>query len=527
MTTQLRERHTTRQRGIALVTTLLMIAVFLILIGALMENLAREVNITGMHGRSNSALRAAYEGVEAMQYQFELNDAGAAPGVVPPLVSNSFTDNDGAPVSYSVTVDAARWPSVLPYYVVHSIGTSGTSTRKVDALLQKQPFSAFNLFTISEQNNFGGAVTYTNGEQFNGPVYSGGPMLIFYSDAQPTIFLNTVTTANAPHWIPHAPASGADWTSVITNQSDFQQVSQAMTLPTVNDNNAVEYAALIGDPAPAVPPVLPAVAGLYINGANVTGGGGGPLTSGLYIDGFAQVTSVGSTGTNSDTFTFNITGGGPVITYHVKVDYGANTTTVTDAAFNPVASYTGVPTGEQAPGVVGSNGGIWASNGLWFFANNTFHGKFTFAVPDSPGVHPNLWFAGSQTYADPVNDELAFWANDIILNDNTSGNIEVDGLLLTGYYGECTAVCNDGTFYNIFCGPVTCSGGQGVLTLNGSLIENVRGKRGTLGSSVTGFATDGVFDPRLARNPPPFTPTTTAYSVIALCTADSGTTCGQ
>ena len=78
MMTRLRERHTQRQRGIALVTVLLMIAVFLILIGALMENLAREVSVTGMHGRSNAALRAAYEGVEAMQYQFELNDAGAA-----------------------------------------------------------------------------------------------------------------------------------------------------------------------------------------------------------------------------------------------------------------------------------------------------------------------------------------------------------------------------------------------------------------------------------------------------------------
>src|SRR5271166_6012898 len=136
MTTPLRERRTTPQRGIALVTTLLMIAIFLILIGALMENLAKEVSLTGMHGRSNSALRAAYEGVEAMQYQFELNDAGAAPGVVPALVTppppGYFTDADGQQVSYSVTVDAARWTSILPYYVVHSIGTSGTSTRKVD-----------------------------------------------------------------------------------------------------------------------------------------------------------------------------------------------------------------------------------------------------------------------------------------------------------------------------------------------------------------------------------------------------------
>jgi type II secretory pathway pseudopilin PulG len=534
MTTSSREQRTTSQRGMALVAVLLMIAVFLILVGALMENLAREVNITGMHGRSNSALRVAYEGVEAMQYQFELNDAGAAPGVVPGTVLNSFTDADGATVSYSVTVDAQRWTSVLPYYVVHSVGTSGTSTRRVDALLQKMPFSAFNLFTIDEKNNLGGAVVYTNGEQFNGPVYSGGPMLIFYADSSPTIFLNTVTTAQAPRWIPAAPstccAAGSDWASIISNKANFQQVSQALTLPTAQDNAAVQWAALAGNPAPTTLPTLPVTPGLYINGADVAGGGGVPLTTGLYIAGKAQVTSVGDAVLNTDTFTFLITSGATSITYHVKVDYGANTTTVTDAVNNPVATYTGVPTSEQAPGVTGSNGAIWASQGMDLLAGNTYHGKFTLAVPDTASNHPQMTVAGSQTYADPTKDELAFWANDIVLTDQSpdpNGNIEIDGLLLTGYYGECSTTCTDGTFYNKYCGAITCSGNSGTLTLFGSLIENVRGKRGTLGTSITGFATDGIFDPRLARNPPPFTPTTTAYTVIALCTADQGTTCGQ
>jgi hypothetical protein len=534
MTRSSRERRTTPQRGIALVTTLLMIAVFLILIGALMENLAKEVNLTGMHGRSNSALRAAYEGVEAMQYQFELNDAGAAPGVVPGTVSKSFTDADGATVTYTVTVDAARWTSVLPYYVVHSTGTSGTSTRSVDGLLQKQPFSAYNLFTISEQNNFGGTVVYTNGEQFNGPVYSGGPMYVFYQDSKPTIFLNKVITANAPVWIPSNPSSAADWTSIITNQSDFQQVSQALTLPTSQDNSAVQWAAFAGNPAPSSPPTLPATSSLFINGADVASHLSGPLMSGLYINGCAQVTSVGNKMADTNKFTFVIYSAasctGASVTYNVIIDYGAKTTTVTDASNNPVANYTGVPTAEQAPGVTGQDGAIWATEGMQFQAGNTFHGQFTFAVPDTPTNHPQMQYLGSQTYADATKDELAFWANDIVLTDQApspNGNVEVDGLLLTGYYGECSTVCNDGTFYNSLCGPVTCSGNTGTLTVFGSLIENVRGKRGTLGTSITGYATDGVFDPRLARNPPPFTPTTPAYAVIALCTVDQGTTCGQ
>jgi hypothetical protein len=214
------------------------------------------------------------------------------------------------------------------------------------------------------------------------------------------------------------------------------------------------------------------------------------------------------------------------------VDFAGNTTRVTDAVGAPLANYTGVPSGEQSPGVTGPDGAIFASGGYVFNAGNVFKGTYTFAAPDPGGGLPNITFLGSQTYSDPVNDELAFWANDMLLVDHTDGNIEIDGLLLTGYYGECTAVCNDGTFFNPSCGAFNCGSaplgsGTGVLTLKGSLIENVRGKRGTLGSTVSGFSTDSIFDSRLATKPPPFTPTTTQYNIIAICTTDSGVTCGQ
>ncbi len=525
MTTQTRERNPRQNRGMALVATLMMITVFLILVGALMENLAREVNITGMHGRSNNALRADYYAIEQMQYLIEYNDAGLAPGVVPaPITNATWTDTDGTVVVYSVSVDPQRWTAVLPYYMIHATAAAGTSTRSVDALVQKMPFSAYNYFTISEQNNLGGAVVYTNGEQFNGPVYSGGPMNIFYHDGLAPIFTNLVTTAHAPNWIPAAPSTVADWASIISSQANFKQVSQPLQLPTVQDNNAVLYASLVGDPAPAIIPVAPAATGLYINDAPVAGGSGA-LNSGIFVRGYANVTSsvVGSV----DTMTFQIFGTGPVQLYHVIIDLVGNTTKVTDVGNNQIASYTGVPSGQQAPGTSGANGAIYATGGYGMQSGNVFHGSYTFAVTDPNGGLPNINFFGSQTYSDPVNDELAFWANDMRLIDAANGNIEIDGLLLTGYYGECSAVCNDGTFYNPFCGLITCGGGTGVLTLKGSLIENVRGKRGTLGSTVSGFSTDSIFDTRLATKPPPFTPTTTQYNVIALCTTDAGTTCGQ
>jgi hypothetical protein len=514
----------------ALIATLMLITVFLFLVGALMSNLAREVRESGMHGRSNAALRGAYYAIEAMQYQIEFNDAGAAPGVVPaPIVGTLPPDTDGGSVSYTVSVDPQRWATVLPYYMVHATATDGTTTRSVDALLQKMPFSAYNYFTISEMTNLGGAVVYTNGEQFDGPVYSGGPMNIFYQDAQPTIFTNQVWTATNPNWIPSKPSTAADWTSVITNQANFHIVSQPLQLPTAQDNLSVEYASLTGNPNPASPPAIPGAIGMYINGTSVVGGGG-TLNSGVFIRGNAIVSStmVGS----QDKFTFQIqTGPLTWVTYHMIVDSTANTTQITDGANNPVASYTGVPSGQQPPGTSGANGAIFATGSYQFTAGNVFSGEYTFAVPDSAASHPPITVDGSQMYNDESatsTDELAFWGNDVLLSDATNGNIEIDGLLLTGYYGECAATCNDGTFWNPSC-PLTgkCGGGTGVLTLKGSLVENVRGKRGTLGTTVSGFSTDSVYDTRLASKPPPFTPTTTEYDVIALCTTDSGTTCGQ
>ena len=518
------------QHGIAMITALLMTVVMLILIGTLMTSVINELQLTGLHGQSNAALRAAYAGVEEMQYQFELNDSGLAPGATPAPQSKTYTDDDGMVVAYSSSVDPAQWTSVLPYYIIHVTGTAGNATRKVDALLEKQPFSAFNMFTISETTNVGGAVFYASGETFNGPVYSGGPVRVAYTTGQPAIFRDQLITAQAPVWWPSAPTSAADWASIITNQSNWKQVSSPLTLPTANDNKGVEYAAFTGDPQPATPPTLPATAGLYMNGVNVTSGCAScALTTGLLIVGPVTILSTGSSGTNTETLKLTM---GATVEY-VNIDLNANTTVVQNASHVNIATYSGVPSGEQAPGVVGANGAIFATGAMTLQAGSSFRGSYTLAVPDGKGLtNPPITITGSVTYADTslsTTDELAFWANDIKLVDPVNGNIEIDGAMFTGYYGECAVVCNDGTFYNPNCPATgTCGGGTGVLTLRGSLIENVRGKRGTLGT-VSGFETNGVYDPRLATRPPPYTPTTTQYLVLALCTEDAtgNQTCGQ
>src|SRR5271166_993355 len=344
MQTAPHSEHQSPKRGMALVTVLLMTAVMMILVGALLTNLVNEIQLTGLHGQSNEALRAAYAGVEEMQYQFELNDAGAAPGATPAPQSKTYTDDDGKTVSFSSTVDGQKWTSQLPYYIVHSTGTAGGATRKVDALLEKQPFSAYNMFTISEFTNVGGAVYYASGETFNGPVYSGGPMRVAYTDGKPSIFNDEVITAGTTTWSPGAPSTVADWAAVISNQANWHQITSPLTLPTTNDNTQVEYAALTGNPAPSPLPTIPTTNGLYVNGANVTGGGSGPIKSGLFISGTATVTSTGNVAANTETLTLQTT----AATYTVIINFALNTTTVKKGAAT-LATYTGTPSGQQAP----------------------------------------------------------------------------------------------------------------------------------------------------------------------------------
>ena len=94
-----------------------------------------------------------------------------------------------------------------------------------------------------------------------------------------------------------------------------------------------------------------------------------------------------------------------------------------------------------------------------------------------------------------------------------NGSLEIDGLILTGYAGELN---NDGTFYNSYCRSGPCGGGKGSLTLFGSLVENIRGKLGTVGTVTSGYSRFQKYDSRLGANPPPFSPTTNQFEVVAL-----------
>lgn len=553
------------KRGVALITVVIITVVIAILIGGITDAVIYEFHSAGVNGVSNQALAAAYSGIDDIVLQLGENTSGRNVSIPSPI-STTLPGDGWLTSTINAQVDY-KFPTTgnLEYFLVSSSGTAGNGflanaqgipiTRTVHALVRTVPYSAYEMYSISETNNVGGTVWYANGQHYDGPVYSGGPMNVIYADGNSPIFGSTVETGQAINWKNYTtgqnvgPQNNADWNAVLDGgQSANGNINVGVPpkpLPTFKDNLLVAAESWNGTPnlppGPVQPPQKPF--GLYVNGVVPTSGAGGAVSTGIYISGNATIYAQGSAGATSGNgtqeFIFQTQAGN----YDVTINYGSNSTTVTGPG--GTETYSGVASGQPSGGS-GGNGSIFVDGnvtvaggiGAGFTAspstNANIHGQFTIAVPDynSSGgggccfsntitLNKSVVYDDDPRVDNSSTDVLAMWANDIKVNDNTSATFEVDALLLTGYYGECQGACNDGTFSNKSCTAGACGGGSGrVLTIYGSLIENVRGKLGTqvygANGCATGFCRHMGYDSRLASNPPPFSPTTNKYEITAV-----------
>lgn len=559
-----------QSRGMALIMVLILMVVFVILIGGLMDVLAMESRNVVISDSGNTAENAAYAGVDAMVLQTEQWYTGTNPGPAPTSLPtyNFPTDPTGQQVQYSASITKEWRATGLAYFLIDSVGTVTAPcdspcfapeihTREIQALVRQRPFTHYGLFVQSERSNVGGPVWYTYPQDFEGPVYSGGPMHIMYAGGGPSyIFGSTVdtTTGKPPQWMntnnpggPQKPQSPSDWAAIMKQgQAAFRSFTTALTLPSFADNLLVASEAYYGNASNTSG--LPTVAsnGVYVNGniqpPSTT------LQTGIYVQGDADIYSSGSTnGNGTETFEFKPPeqpGGNPIpddVT--IVVNFGApgsaGTTTVTTSTQSGTVlstqTYNGVPSGLADPTASDGNGAVFVDGALTVrgsvVANpntgvgtstdgpSSVQGQYNIAVPDNINTNSDaITVTNSITYADngTGSDELALWANDILLTSQVDGGITLDGLILTGYDGELN---NDGTFSNSFCRRLGCSGGTGNLTLFGSLVENIRGKLGTVnagGLVTSGYSRNQKYDARLGANPPPFSPTTNQFEVVAL-----------
>jgi hypothetical protein len=521
------------KRGVALITAMLMSVIFLALIGALMSQMIGELQMVGAHGNSAKALDAAYAGVENMVLKIEENASG--PGHVAPA---PISYNYPAPstVKYDVSV-IKTWNSSsgLVYYEIKSTGTETNSgqTRSVLALTKSFPYSYYEQFTAGSSSN----IYYTSGEHFDGPVYNGSAMNVWYQDPSSPIFNSSVQTAQTPNFYQGAAKtpvamSAVNWADVMLGgtSSNLKVSSNPMQLPTFQDNLALASESYWGDGRTITNvPVPPGGNGVYINQTTATAGTGSVKT-GLFIEGNVKITPSSPTATTEQFLLQPNPAGITSIpySYTVTVDFSAKTTTVTQTSgctTCPTATYTGVISGQPAFGSPAGNGAIFADGNV-DLVSGVIHGDYSVAVPDYTSNHGhNITITGAApgiVYKDQTStstDEFGIWANDVKLNVATTTGYEFDGSIMTGFFGQdnppyCPgAGCLDGNFSNQgYNGSV-----QGTFTFYGGLIQNSQGAMGITsgGTLIHGFKRQYQYDSRLAANPPPGFPITNRYDIIA------------
>jgi hypothetical protein len=529
-----------RERGVALITALLMTVVFLVLMGGLLSEMMGDMVDVGAHQNSTKALDAAYAGVENMVLDIEENASGIGHATPAPI---SYTYPSPSTVSYSATVTNA-WNSTngLVYYEISATGTEGNSgqQRQVLALVRSFPYSYYEQFTAANS----GSVFYVSGEHFDGPVYNGGTMNVWYQTSGAPIFDSTVETVAQPNFYEGAgetsvPYSGVSWANVTSGGSAaFTIGTDPMSLPTYQNNLTVASEAYYGNANNTSNLPTPGSNGLYIDGHSALAGPAGPLSTGIYMQGDVIMTpcsgTCGSYSGNNEVFTLQTTGGAAGIgaNYTVAIDFNANTTTVTQTSgcsSSCSVTYTGVPSGQPAAGSTEANGAIFVNGSVTIDSNNSscstadcgiIHGDYTVAVPDYTTNNAQTITLGGGApgilYKDQGSsstDEFGIWANDITVNSTTTTGYEFDGDILTGYYGECGTTCDDGDFSNKnYNGAV-----EGAFTFHGGLVQNIDGPMGISsgGTLVNGFSRKYQYDARLAANPPPGFPITNHYDIVA------------
>jgi hypothetical protein len=536
-----RANRRVRERGIALITALWMSVVFLVLIGGLLSELAGEMVDVGTHQNSMKALDAAYAGVENMVLDIEENASGVGHATPAPI---NYTYPAPSTVSYSASVtNVWNTNSGLVYYEINSTGTENNSgqQRQVRALVRSFPYSYYEQFTAGNSNN----IYYVTGEQFDGPVYNGGTMNIWYQDPGTPIFNNVVQTVSTPAFYQGAGKSSVSLSNVIWGDVTGSGGSSAlnitpspMALPMYQDNLTVASEAFYGDPNHTSQLPTPGSNGLYVNGGPALSGSG-TLKSGLYMQGDVIVTpcsgACGSYSGNNQVLYLQTTGGASGIgaNYTVAIDYNAQTTTITQTSgcsSSCTVTYSGVPSGQPPAGSAAANGAIFVDGNVTLDSNGgvcsgancgIIHGDFDIAVPDYTTDHAHTITLGGGApgivYKDQSStstDELGIWANDINVTSSTTTGYEFDGDILTGYYGECPGNCTDGKFANTKYNNGTV---QGTFTFHGGLIQDTMGAMGVSsgGTLISGFSRKYVYDPRLAANPPPGFPITNHYDIVA------------
>lgn len=566
-------RNTTRQRGMALVSTMLVLMglLALILLGTvagsqksksgLMTTTGNGIQMSYRLTQTIAAINLAESGLEyalqwmhnrpqspSLTYAFPLPGWSGAPGdagVTYSLPGGTFTV-----MIYPETDNAA---STQKRFLVEAVGNCGGMRQIVRAHVQQSSFGKYAYFVDAwRQTGF-----WTDGRNtFDGPVHSNnsasalngnvaylnnilwhnaaGTQPIFRYTGQdaftvsgPSInwWLNTTNTTSTP------PATDADWAKVSSGGANSVHTN-VQTIPMPSNSNTLQYAAL-GQPIPSglnppppAPALLPTIPGVTL-----------PVGGGIYVHGdIQQITlSVQDQGNKDNqviAITQNDVDGNPMTTT-ITLDVKKNETKVEVSGAGKV-KYSGLTNGviycdgniglQTSPKTLGLSG-VVADNTVDGAGNVTHTNALTIATDSSK----NLNICDNVTYSTarqkdasgnviPESQDSAFVKNagtlGIVSNMVQVTEKNPAGATLTNV--EVDAAVLAANTYD------ACNyGGRAIgKFLNmGSYIAGIQGIFSTSysdGTQASGIAATRLYDNRLADHPPPFFPTTGSnYDVLS------------
>ncbi len=498
--------HNSRSGNLLVLTMVAMFLVAMALMGVLMVT-ANSLHLNHAQNSGASAFNIAESGAEVAALW--LKDQP-----YPPMDSAPFDPFDGTRDldggTYQVTIHPGsdNFTSYLKTYRIVSVGTFGGSVKTVEIVVRQASFGRFAYFTDKETSSVsGGAIWWKAGEKIDGPAHSnntdGTNFNVNYNGSTQPIFLDMLTASGSSiNYNPSRPRNEAAFQKIFLNGSKgFKLGVPPILLP--NSSDTQRNSAWGGTTG------LPGTNGVYLRA---------DLNGGIYIRGDAALT-------------LSLDAWGNQV---IRVTQGSNVTDITldkvtqgMIATGPLGTGSAATTATLGTGVIYCTGNITSLKGE--IADNRVVGdqvlmrsEFTIANDVNAGksitITDNLFYHTRPDKTldadDPANlaaGTMGLVSKDIKISSSAPRNLEIDAVCMAG--GQNTT---GGSFY---VENYSSKKPTGTLKVLGGIIQKARGPVGTFdagsGTTLTGYAKDYSYDPRLAQNPPPFYPTTGQYERLS------------
>ena len=531
------KKNIVSQKGMALMTTLIFVAVLTTMGIALLTMTRSEIKLSTLQEESTKAFYLAEAGVERAVNWLELQGIPPTAGDVPSDFDGTHKYTELNTGKYTVNLYLDMVPgSLVANYVIETEGwitrdDNTKSIRKIKTAVKLTNFAEYAYFSDDERfpnnSNISGSSGYVGAKiWFTGNDTIGGKL---HSNSQlhmvnvPT-FLGKVTSTEETidFWGDAYAADGSDFPGFM---DEYELGVDEIPLPLyrnisdLDDQNSLQR---IAGGSWSKTDIQALSDGVYIPSA---AGAGSGVTGGIYIQGDATDIKLdvdgmaGTAGPNSE----------------ITIVQGANTTIIT-LVMQPIvlpvpSTLNGVAAGgttipdnttlvKEAGNTYTSYGGI--NNGLLFIDGsiNSLHGdnhrgKMTIASNESINITDNIYYydrdESKSIFEDnipAIDDSLGLIAaGDMVIDRYTPHNdIEIDAIIMA---------LNTSFFYDGWKTDL-----KGTLSLLGGLIQSARGPVGThsAGTKITGYSKNYNYDTRMA-NPaggylPPYFPTTGQYEKV-------------